>query len=234
MTSSVQFKGIDAVLEAFQNRDVPSWSLWQGKQFMFKCEGESMNDSLIQLDTILQTLAKSSNAIYTLKVYEDLGKGVKIKSNTPDDGSFNFKLNFDSQEITGSQYSALRNQSGIEQRLGKIEELLIRQAEEEEEEEEEEPRSSLGIIGEIVNDPGLAPIVVPLISKLLGIGNISMPQQMQPVARIAGIDEDELTEAIRILKEHDPNISAHLMKLAQIAQNDKDTFNFLLKTLDGI
>lgn len=231
VSSSIQFKGLEAVLDAFQSRGVPAWSLWQGKQFMFKCEESDMVQSLSELNTILTALAQSSNAIYTLKVYEDLGKGGKIKDSTPSDGSFNFKLNSPEQEVTIAQYSTLRNQNNIDARLGAIEKLLI----EREEEEEEEPQSKLGVIGEILNDPGVSSIVVPLIMKAFGLGDVKSPYNMQANAQIAGInDEAELSEAIRILKEHDANLSTHLMKLAKIAQNDKNSFDFLLKTLDGL
>lgn len=230
--SSVQFKGVDSVIQAFQNRQVPSWSLWQGKQFMFKCESQDISESSIQLETILETLSQSSNAIYTLKVYEDLPKEGKIKNNTPDDGSFNFKLNIETQEINSNQYSTLRNQGKIEERLIAIEKKL----DEPFEDEEEKPRSKLGMIGDILNDPGVSAILIPLLTKVLGIGNINQnTERMMPVT-ISGInaddEDDKLKQAISILKTADSNLSYHLMKLAELSQNDAGSFQFLLQTLD--
>lgn len=228
MSASVHFKGIDNVLNAYEQRAVPAWSLWQGSQFLFKYEGNDISEGATALNEILDRLAQSSNAIYTLKVYEEL-QGGKIKDKTPHDGSFNFKLNLDSQEITTSQYGALRNQNAI---LEKLERLEQRMNEREEEEEEEEPKSKLGLIGEILNDPGISQIVMPLVSKLLGINGANTPRPT-----IAGINDDEaatLKQAIEILKKSDPDLPAHLMKLAKLSQESPDSFKFLLNALEGM
>lgn len=226
MASSIQFKGIDGVIEAYENRGVAAWSLWQGKQFMFKYEGHSIEEGAQQLQATLELLAQSTNAIYTLKVYEELTGG-KIKSNTPDDGSFNFKINGDEQALTQSQYTSYRNSNEIVQRLADIEDRLNQQ----EEKYEPEP-SRLGFIGEILSDPGLQPIVQPLIAKIFGT---AAPSRM-PRAAINGINDDErvLSEAITELKKHDTRLHEHLAKLAAIAKENPQSFNFLLTTLDSM
>lgn len=234
-SSSVQFKGVNAVVDAYTNREVAPWSLWQGKQFLFKYEGDSITEGATQLEATLEMLANSSNAIYTLKVYEELGKGGKIKANTPDDGSFNFKLNLDSQEVTQSQYGALRNMERLEQRLAGIEAALSN----DDYEEPEPPKNRLGLIGEILNDPGLSALVVPLIQKAFGL-NAPTPQPpaaqaMRPNVAIAGISEDaQLSAAIVTLKQADPRLSEHLDKLAKISTADPGTFQSLLAMLDQI
>jgi hypothetical protein len=227
-SSSVQFKGLNSVIAAYENREVPAWSLWQGKQFMFKYEGNDIGEGSQQLQTILEALQNSSNAIYTLKVYEDVPGG-KIKNNTPDDGSFNFKLNAENQEITVNQYGALRKQDKLEQELAEIKQMLL------EREEEEEPQSKLGLIGEILNDPGISQIVQPLLMKFLGISGAPTPQTA--MRSISGINDDApatLEKAIAILKQADPKLSEHLMKLANLSKESPDSFKFLLNTLDGM
>lgn len=225
--ASIQFKSIDTVLEAYERRKVPAWSLWQGSQFMFKYEGDDLEQGASELQTILEALRESTNAIYTLKVYEDVPGG-RIKDKTPHDGSFNFKLNADSQEISQQQYGSLRKYDKLEQEMQEIKQLLLAR------EEEEEPQNRLGIIGEILNDPGTSSIVVPLIMKAFGLGNL--PPQQMPM-RINGIEQDEqqtLSEALRILKANDPKLAEHLMKLAKLSNESPDSFKFLLTTLDGM
>lgn len=242
--SSIQFKGIDVVLEAYESRNVAAWSLWQGRQFLFKYEGDNVTEGANELHSILDKLKHSTNAIYTLKVYEDLGKGGKIKNNTPDDGSFNFKLNFDEQEISSQQYGSLRRQDKLEQDIAELKQMIL---ERDNEEEEDEPHR-LGVIGEILNDPGISqilqPLIQPFLSKILGLG--STPAQT-PMRSISGINDDTrstntanddaaatLNEAIKILKEADPKLPEHLMKLATLSKESPDSFNFLLQTLDGM
>lgn len=226
--ASVQFKGIDSVIEAYERRRVPAWSLWQGSQFMFKYEGNDIAEGAQELSAILEALGESTNAVYTLKVYED--HPGKIKDKTPHDGSFNFKINGGEQEVTNSQYGALRNQSAILEKLERLEQRLN-----EREDEEEERPNKLGLIGEILNDPGTSSIVVPLIMKAFGISGISTPQPTRMA--ISGINDDAaatLKEAMTILQNADPKLPEHLMKLARLSQQSPDSFNFLLKTLDGM
>lgn len=229
-SSSVQFKGIEGVCDAYENRNVIAWSLWQGKQFMFKYEGSDIGEGAQNLRDTLQLLSESSNAIYTLKVYED---GGKIKSNTPDDGSFNFKLNSEGQEITNSQYTSYKNSNEIAERLARIEAKLLQ----EEQYEEDEPESRLGLIGEIISHPTLQPIVQSFLSSLIGIGKnvgASASPQMQRVS-ISGINDDAtLMAAITELKNHDTHLAEHLTKLATIAKESPDSFKFLLSTLDAM
>lgn len=229
MSASVHFKGIDNILNAYEQRNVAAWSLWQGSQFLFKYEGTDISEGAQALNDILDRLAQSSNAIYTLKVYEELPGG-KIKDKTPHDGSFNFRLNVDSQEITNGQYGSLRRQDKFEQELAEIKQLLLAR----EEEEEEEPKSKLGMIGEILNDPGISQIVQPLIAKFFGLGTVT-PQM--PMRSISGISDDAaatLKEAISILQKADPKLPEHLMKLAKLSQENPDSFQFLVQTIEGM
>ncbi len=240
MSSSVQFKGIDNVLSAFENRNVPAWSLWQGRQFLFKHEGNDLKESADSLHQILDQLNESTNAIYTLKVYEDWNGG-RIKNNTPDDGSFNFKLNAEGQEITLSQYGKVNGMGAISERLAAIEERLT-------DKEEEEPKSKFGMIGDILNDEALGPIVAPILTGLLqkiltpvkrtesGQATTQQPTQndfMRPAA-IAGIEEYEqtLSEAIAILRKADPKLPEHLTKLAKMSQEDPGSFQQLLSIME--
>jgi hypothetical protein len=231
-SSSVQFGNIESVVNAYESREVAAWSLWQGKQFMFKYEGADIGEGSVQLRATLDLLAESSNAIYTLKVYEELPGG-KIKSNTPDDGSFNFKLNAESQQLTQAQYSRSVNNQAI---LEKLNQLEARLNEQDEDEDEPEP-NRLGLIGEIIGNPTLQPIITNLITAIFSKAGTPTPQPPPPMQRAAlnGVgDEVQLMEAIQELKKHDANLTEHLAKLAKIATESPDSFKFLLQTLDNL
>ena len=239
MASSIQFRGIDAVVEAYSNRDVPAWSLWQGKQFMFKHEGNDIAEGANQLHQTLEMLKDTSNAIYTLKVYEDWKQGQKIKNNTPDDGSFNFKIDGEAQ-VGATQYYQSRNTEMLAV-LNKINDRL--DTLEEEKEIEPEQENKLGVIGDIISHPVLSPIIQGFVQSLLANATkrpeqspAASPQATMQRAVLNGIDESEirLNEALSVLKQHDDKLPEHLAKLAKIAASDKNTFNFLLSTLDNI
>lgn len=239
-SSSIQFKGIEGVVTAYENRNVPAWSLWQGKQFMFKYEGPDLEQGAEQLEKTLEMLSESSNAIYTLKVYEDVPGG-KIKSNTPDDGSFNFKINADTQLVTQNQYASLKHNNAIAERLAAIEERLN----EREEENDEPEENRLGMIGTILEHPALQPIITQVLANIFTTkkSDAAAPPQtasvvpMQPVQRAAinGVHDDaKILQAINDLKAHDERLADHLAKLASIAKNDPGSFNFLIATLDNL
>jgi hypothetical protein len=97
--------------------------------------------------------------------------------------------------------------------------------EEEEEEEEQQPNSIAGIntdqLGQIMN-------LVNLFKK-------------QPAPSLNGIDETEteiqtdfknnINKALKILYKHNKNLDQDLLKLANLAENKTDTFNFLITSL---
>jgi hypothetical protein len=229
-SSSVQFKNKNAVLEAFANRDIKAWSVWQGKQFMFKGVG------LDELEPVIEALASGgTNAIYTLKVYEDLTDKKFIKNNTVDDGSFNFRLNDERQEITNAQYWNNNNRENILEKLNRIEERL----DAEEKDTYEKPNTSLGRIGDILQHPAILPIVPVLVEKvlsvILGPNNNNMQPQLnyKPAVSLAGVNENDNLIQINIekLKNHDPNLGVHLSKLVEIAETNPGLFQTIVNSL---
>lgn len=239
LSSSIQFRDIDSVTDAFNNRSVEAWSISQGKQFMFKGIG---SDSFV---TILKTLNDGdTTALYTVRVYEDITNEKEIKSNTPDDGSFNFKLNEDLRENYRSlrgvnEYYGRSKESTIMQKLQEIETRL-------DEEERPAPVNELGIIGKLLENPtiaGLVPTVLELIVNTLTGTKAPvnyMPPQINPPpasqarnAVLNGINEDKIIiEVVEQLKTYDPNLARHLQKLLEIAQNDSRAFNLIIQSLD--
>jgi len=224
--SSIQFRGKQAVLEAFDNVDVQAFTIWQGKQYLFKGSGAT------ELDGFLTMLEQNSmNAIYTVKVYEDITDKKQIKSNTPDDGSFNFKLNADGMEITNGQYTSFNNRNELISRIGAIENKFDAIISKLEEQQEDEPENRLGIIGEIIGHPAIAPLLPQVMAMLMGTN--AQQQQYRQLATVGNVPDPKLNEAIERLKLADDRLSDHLMKLADIAANDPNTFAMIMQSLDN-
>jgi hypothetical protein len=232
MAGSVQFRDSVAVLAAYLNRNCPAWSLFQGRQFMFKYEGGTVQEGEAALVEVLDMLSSGTNAIYTLKVYEDLPKGGKIKENTPCDGSFNFRLNEENQVPTQSQITRYNNNNEVLTRLTAIEARLNEDAGEEEE-EENETEKALGKIGSLLSNPTVA-----LLANL--IFGAKLPGLPAPAAGTvgnippAGNTDEEIKKALDVLKANDTRLADHLTKLAAMSIHQPQNFHFLLKTLDSL
>lgn len=220
--AAIQFYGKDAVIKAAENRDCAPWAIFQGRQFLFKCEEQEIGASVAFLEEILQSLSHST-AVYTIKFYEE---AKKIKENTPCDGSFNFRL-VEEEERAQRQAMYSTGSRAVIERLERIEAQLT----EDEEEEDEEPEigSINGVIAGLIQEPEKLMQLINIGKTLLGIG----PKMTNAPGAIAGIPEDQqLAAAIEILKKNDPKIAQHLAKLAHISENNKDTFTYLVGMLD--
>src|SRR5574337_188524 len=227
---TLQFSNKESVINAYDNRNVEAWAIHQGKQFMFKGIGR---DELI---TILDSISKGgTNAIYTLKVFEDIDDLKAIKNNTPDDGSFNFRLNADEMIVTQSAYTSALSNMAIAKKLEEIEERLNR--DELEEVEETEKPESLGVIGKILDHPAITPLIPVLMEKIISTIFKNEPTQADklkyaPSMAINGITEDELIKSlIEKLKLYDKNIIIHLNKLIEIAETNPVLFNSIISAL---
>jgi hypothetical protein len=140
---NVQFRGIDTVLKAYENRNCPAWSLWVAKQFLFKYEGSTVEDAKGNLEETLAMIEENgSTAIYTLKIYEDLKQGQKITEKMECHGSFNFRLQDDPNEYR-------RGSNALESKIN----ALQKRIDEYEAEEEEEDDSALGQINQVLENP---------------------------------------------------------------------------------
>jgi hypothetical protein len=233
MASSVQFYGIDKAVKAYEDNNIPSWALFCGKQLLIKYSGDDIGEGANILSQYLEMI-ESSNATYTLKIFEaDGNTPVKIKENTPADGSFNFKL------VEEEVYQDRSNKRGginnaLQSRLSAIEQKL----DEADEDDEEKPDGIMGKIGDIfINEPEKIPVYLnafqALISFLTG-----KPTQGTPLPAISGIpgeadgEQLKIEQAIILLKEHDKKLGDHLLKLAQMAETDKASFSMLVNMIN--
>jgi hypothetical protein len=250
----VQFRGIDAVLQVYDNLKVQAWSITYGKNINMKFVGETWEESREALHVFLQQLeASCTNAVYTLNLYEDLkGKATQIKLSTEPDYSFNFVV-FSNENPNGlyAQRNTATNQ--LLEKVTRLEaQLAIKDSEEDDEEEDD---NSIGaILGSIFDfkDPQLKEWIR---QKAIGFadkffsGNAAppppaniIPMQTSGAAKIGGVSaedpvlidkaEQELMQhALEILARIDPKLGTNLMKIAKIAEGTPDKYNTFVNML---
>lgn len=225
MAASIQFYGKDAVTTAADNRQCARWAMFDGRQFLFKYEGNDKEESLQMLEKTLDCLQESGTiSRYTLKFYEE---AVKIKENTPCDGSFNFKL-FEEEQIQQRKVMYQANNSELLKRLEAIEEKISGSGDEEPEEEEED------FISGLLKDPTKIEQYMGMIGRLFSGGKAAAAIAGTPaVSTAATTEEGKINEAVNILKQHDSELSKHLLKLAAIAKEKPDAFKYLTQMLDS-
>ena len=238
ISNSVQFVGAGRVIDAYQKRGVPKWAMFCNKQFLFKYDGDSMQEGVDELQSYLQMLGDSV-AVMTLQVYEDMPAKAKIKSNTPCDGSFNFRVN----SVEGSQgmsaHMILADQYKRERDEARAELLSMRDRLEDL--EESESKDGGGMIG------ALQQAIMPHLGQMLAglfqpshyntaavpgaLGNapgdaVPVPVDMSPGA----IDESELERlgaAYGILRNNYPSMLQVLEKLATVSMQDPEKFKLI-------
>jgi hypothetical protein len=250
VSSSIQFRGSDNVLQAYDDRGTSAWSIWQKTQFMTRGIDRA------SLDAFLEILVNSgSDAIYTLKVYDDISDATKIKSGTQDDGSFNFRLT--EADAGGIGYAGnaggnfIRGKSPLEKRFDVLEEKMNLIIEGGIDDEVEEPKDFLGTITGLLQDPERLEKLITLGRSLLGqpvqpayVGNVErlnssqLPGEINPSLSPSPIDAEarlnRLGVAIDTLEKNDPQVIEHLEKLAKISVENPRQFIQLISMLDVI
>lgn len=210
MGQSVQFRTKKAVEDAYLNRNVATFGIWQGKQFMFK--GESVED----LEHILEALENGGSiSIYTLKVFE--GKeSDQVKNNTPDDGSFNFRLKEGDSSEPGRETGLYYRISEIEKKIGSIADKMENTDEDDEEIKEPEGNELKKL---------LIPLLPVLMEKILSfLNDKKIPEQLPE--RVT-----DKSEAYNKLAAKVPGIDEKLNKLNEMSENNPELFNQLINSL---
>lgn len=244
MATDFQFVGIDETLEAFESRGVDAWALFAGKRMIVRGTG---------IDSLKKFLTMISNsgtvAVYTLKVYETVSDDSEIKNNTPDDGSFNFKIHSldrgGMSGIVGRHYG----DPDIADRLDAIEEKLSGTTAQDEGVMSQittaligmlqEPRKLNEFIGALSGKPSQSPPVhsYPVLpgGTVTGVSRVGQPQPTTaPVTNLTSENSlQRIGDAIEAIGKHDERIVEHLEKLAKIARDNPQQFKTLLILLDG-
>lgn len=244
VSSSLQFVGKEQVLQAYRNRGVDAWSLWQGKQFLTKGIDET------DLDVFLSSIWKGSTATFTLKVYEDIRDPKQIKEKTECDGSFNFRLvDREDDYVPGTGKGRLEEKiTGLENRFDLFLEKFNEPV------EDKEPETIGSIVMGILSDPDKLEKTIGVVHKLFGdrsqipaqIGNVNVldsNESLSPSLKtpMSGTNKKTLTEseltrlynAVETLTNSDEQIVSHMEKLASIAIKNPGQFKVLLTMLES-
>lgn len=250
MASNVQFIGTDQVIRAFEARNIDIWSIWCGKEYHIKGNGVE------ELKAYLDMIAESQTAAtYTLKVYEDLTDIKEVKSNTPHDGSFNFKL-FSVYDqpgrtgIIGRHYGYPSRDDIVLQKLQEFDTKLnlLAAGPEIDPEEETIEKAVLGMIQEPSKLHEFFQALQQGKNLLMGhpvemgsIGSVFKAGQTKPgSSAAAGQAPQNLSQqsseeigqriatALDILEQNDPQLVEHLEKLAIMAQNNPVQFKTII------
>lgn len=239
MSSDVQFRSLDALIQGFNSCEAEAWSLWAGKRLIKKGMG---SEDLRKFCTSLN----GSNSAYTLKYYEGIEDLDELKPNTPDDGSFNFRLNDENLYAVGTQALNQQQRISTQERLDKLETILLSIHEKLEGEEEEaatEEKTLGDIIINYLEDPNkLATLgnlfrrdVSASAERTAAIGNVVSAEAETPTATWQ-TNEDKLNKvaaALDTLEKQDKEIVEHLEKLALLSTKQPGTFKILLQTLNN-
>jgi hypothetical protein len=240
--SSVQFTGIDNIIEAFEANDIPYFGVFAGKSLIFKnpTRGEEAIEDTFEAAELLRSflfkLNKGSNAVYTLKLYENIPAG-GITDKTPANFSINFRLNLEGMYMTADkavQYEQKQNQQS--EILAELKALRIKVETMEGTEEEEEKNP---IIGALTSNPEVMnALVMAAVGAITGIISKFAPQQqtikMQPA--INGINEEpteqqKINKAIEVLTQSTPNLGDNLLILAKMSIDNPQQYKWLLGML---
>jgi len=241
--SSVQFTGIENIIEAFEANDIPYFGVFAGKSLIFKnpTRGEEAIQDTFEASELLRSflykLNKGSNAVYTLKLYENLPAG-GITDKTPANFSINFRLNLEGMYLTNDkavQYEQKQSQQA--EILAELKALRMKVETMEGTDEEEEEKNP--IIGALTSNPEVMnALVMAAVGAITGIISKFAPQQqpikMQPA--INGISEEpteqqKIDKAIEVLSQSTPNLGDSLLILAKMSIDNPQQYKWLLGML---
>lgn len=225
MGISVQFRDKDSVLTAYEDRGVPPFAIFQGKQFLFSFRGDNIDEGREYLQKILDMIDHSA-AIYTLCVYEDLRDGEKIKNTTPHDGSFNFRFN----EYQPSEARALGmpgNSFEVYELKKEIKELkeTIEELKNSDEEEETTENKIIGTIERVMNIPGINDLILNFVGAL-------KPKQNITAIGAAPGEEEKAQKAFSELAEKYPIFADKVIYLRRLMDEDPKKLESLLSYLN--
>lgn len=241
--------GLDAALSYYVAHGTPWYALYVGKPtarhgniIMHNWRGkfEDVEEAAEFIRDRFADTGIDSKTRYYLAWWDERPKMSKGTPDEPASGSVVFVMATPEQIIDHREGYAVR-MSGVNNeiisRLSAIESKM--QEPEEYDEDEPEPSQQAQLIGSILNNPLFINGIIQ------GIFNVfKLPQQPQPAAnvKLAGVtensetmeiefDTEKLNAALIVLKQADPNLEEHLLKLADMAKNNPQQFAWLIKML---
>lgn len=237
---SVQFYGIDDVMEAAENRKCGCWGIWINGKLFSKYESIDFDESMQILLQNLESLGKSSSGIYTLKFFESDKTAIKINEKTVcDGGSFNFKLvEPEERQQRAIGWAEQQQTKHLETRIEKLEKEKAALL-------QEEPETIGTVIRDLVRQPDQLAQLVNIGRALFGLPVQNIPmgaigstrigqtETAHPV-QVVHSDEDlqRIGDAIEVMGTQDPRIVEHMEKLARMAKENPTQFQATVAMLD--
>jgi len=248
MAVGIQLRGMQQVMDAYDNLDVKIWAVYSYKNLLIKGEGAS------ELKAFLDLICRNATeAPYTLKVYEDLTDPKQVKEKTEASGSLNFKLGPDDFEAIGSPvYTGRQSTADMFNQIRELKEE-IKQLREGSTQPETVQEAVIGllqnpseaaqlilafkeVVSSLFNKPAAPPAVRSYqdAPRPAAVGNIQSSTDMATPRELTDSEKEKISAAVDVLIDRDPKIADHMEKLAAIAQKNPDQFKLLLITLDSM
>lgn len=234
---AIQFRGVDRVMEAFENYHAPRFALFYGNQLLLKNEDTNFERSKGLLAEYLKQLIQENQgenqgyATYTLAVYDKLAKGQRITNKTEYDGSFNFKLFEFDRDRPNREVESMRAQiATLQQQLN-------------EREDDPEPVGGIagffetimknprvqdaigGKVAEILSNFLSPSIGAPALGKVAGAGFVM--EESKPVEFQSQAGTDDLTRinnALVKIAAIDPDLVSNLELIADLATKSPEKY----------
>lgn len=245
---AVHFRGRGVAVQAFENRKAKAWAVFTGKQFLASFVAPDTDSAVSALDQYLDLMDDPKNiAVYTIKVYDDVPADGKIKSNTPDDGSYNFRFNEPSGAAGVTGVSGASGNWEMLQILKKMDARIEQLEKGDPDEADEAPEKNIvGQIKDFLEIPGMQTLISGIVQKLTGNNAPAPALGNAPGATAPGVNEVETMpadpevleysqalEAYKIIRNSGmPNILNVLQRLAYIAQTDQEKFKSLQTSIN--
>jgi hypothetical protein len=230
MASGIQVLGKQQTLDMFDAYDLGVWAIFQSKEPIVS--GEGSEDLSAWLDRLLPA---GSVSVYTLRLYDGIEPN-NITKNSDYRYCFSFKLHSDYGMVGGSYIN-----NSLQQRIEGLEKKLEDSNGEEDDLKSiimgwlEKPEKLATVIGAVKNLLSKGAAVVEPAAAVNAIGSIPTTQQQSESTILENeATLDRLSKVLDRLEKKDKDILKHLEKLADIADQKPDTFNFLISNLGGL
>ena len=231
-----------------QGEDFAAWRIYAGERpHEHYCRAEYYGNEKMQGRENLQAAAEAIKANpnntnrYCLEVFTDevlsamKKRGVKPNSKKLPVKTIVFQFNGGETIRPLGAMAGINTDPAIIQLLQKQSEVLtamqskiaaLEATQLDDEEEEAEPQDA---IGSLLQNPQIQQMAINLLA------GIFQPKQTGQPAAVAGIpDENRLNDAVALLAKNDPDIVAHLEKLAALSEKNPGLFSTLIGMLNGM
>lgn len=224
--SSIQFTSREQVQSAFDEQDdLPNFGIFQRSQLVFKYTGGNKDEGSEYLGKILTSLEQSQSiAVYTLALYE---KKVERPTVSNYDCAIGFRLRNEAVGYVPGMGSPAQVFPEIIQQLKDLRKEIeeLKQQREEEDDDNDQPTTLETVTG-LLENPAIQNLINGLMSK-----------STKQTASLSGVpdnatEDQKLAAAIQVLRIADPQLSDHLLKLAELSQNNPKKFQAILSTVE--